>query len=147
MPSAKRAGRGRLGRTWVSAGPSGQEPIASLTFSIGIALEPHDWSGLSLAVGLSLAQSLHPSIQLKWPNDLWWQDRKLGGILIETASVGAQRYAVIGMGLNIHTPKAAPGAESLAHAASLFERRAARGGSPGRLAAGGAPAGEVFAAL
>ena len=112
------AGRGRLGRTWVSEGPrtsttsSGQEPIASLTFSFGMALEPKDWSGLSLAVGLSLAQSLHPSIQLKWPNDLWWHDRKLGGILIETASVGALRYAVIGIGLNIHTPTAAPGGEA-----------------------------------
>ena len=108
------AGRGRLGRTWVSAGPTagGQEPIASLTFSFGMALEPHDWSGLSLAVGLSLAQSLHPSIQLKWPNDLWWNDRKLGGILIETASVGALRYAVIGIGLNIHNPTAAAGGEA-----------------------------------
>lgn len=112
------AGRGRLGRTWVSEGPrtsttsSGQEPIACLTFSFGMALEPKDWSGLSLAVGLSLAQSLHPSIQLKWPNDLWWHDRKLGGILIETASVGALRYAVIGIGLNIHTPTATPGGEA-----------------------------------
>ena len=107
------AGRGRLGRTWVSAAPSvnRQEPIASLTFSLGITLQPQDWSGLSLAVGLSLAQSLHPTLQLKWPNDLWWQDRKLGGILIETASVGALRYAVIGIGLNIHTPTAAPGGE------------------------------------
>lgn len=107
------AGRGRLGRSWVSAAPSdcGQEPITSLTFSLGIALQLQDWSGLSLAVGLSLAHSLHPSIQIKWPNDLWWQDRKLGGILIETASVGALRYAVIGMGLNIHAPPAAPGAE------------------------------------
>jgi BirA family biotin operon repressor/biotin-[acetyl-CoA-carboxylase] ligase len=65
-----------------------------------------------LAVGLSLAQSLHPSIQLKWPNDLWWQDRKLGGILIETASLGALRYAVIGIGLNIHTPAAAPAGQT-----------------------------------
>ena len=105
------AGRGRLGRTWVSTAPSAsvQAPVASLTFSLGIELQPPDWSGLSLAVGLSLAQSLHPSIQLKWPNDLWWQDRKLGGILIETASVGALRYAVIGIGLNIHTPAAIPG--------------------------------------
>ena len=106
------AGRGRLGRTWISEGPTDQQPIACLTFSIGIALQPQDWSGLSLAVGLSLAQSLHPTLQLKWPNDLWWQDRKLGGILIETASVGALRYAVIGMGLNIHTPTAAPGADA-----------------------------------
>ena len=69
-------GRGRRGRPWHS------EPGASLTFSIGLTLAPADWSGLSLAVGLSLATSLHPDIGLKWPNDLWWQERKLAGILM-----------------------------------------------------------------
>lgn len=98
------AGRGRLGRGWVSADG------ASLTFSLGMALAPADWSGLSLAVGVSLAESLHPAVRLKWPNDLWLQDRKLGGILIETASFGereARRYAVIGVGINIAAPSAA----------------------------------------
>ncbi|MFZ3220291.1 MAG: biotin--[acetyl-CoA-carboxylase] ligase, partial [Rhodoferax sp.] len=42
-----------------------------------------------------------PALQLKWPNDVWLQDRKLAGILIETASVGEARYAVIGVGINI----------------------------------------------
>ena len=108
------AGRGRLGRTWVSARPGAgdYQRLAALTFSFGMAMQPQDWSGLSLAVGLSLAQSLHPALQLKWPNDLWWQDRKVGGILIETASVGALRYAVIGIGLNIHVPVAAAGGEA-----------------------------------
>lgn len=93
------AGRGRLGRGWSSAAG------ASLTFSLGLPLAPQDWSGLSLAVGVSIAESLHPAIQLKWPNDLWVQDRKLGGILIETASFGEaaalRRYAVIGIGINV----------------------------------------------
>lgn len=93
------AGRGRLGRNWQS------EPGASLTFSLGLPLAPQDWSGLSLAVGVALAESLHPDVHLKWPNDLWFADRKLGGILIETASFGrageAGRYAVIGVGINI----------------------------------------------
>jgi BirA family biotin operon repressor/biotin-[acetyl-CoA-carboxylase] ligase len=93
------AGRGRLGRGWASQAGD------SLTFSLGLPLAPADWSGLSLAVGVSLAESLHPRVQLKWPNDLWLQDRKLAGILIETASFGepreAQRYAVIGIGINI----------------------------------------------
>jgi len=61
-------------------------------------------------VGVSLAESLHPRIQLKWPNDLWLADRKLAGILIETASFGegreARRYAVIGVGINIAAPQA-----------------------------------------
>ncbi|GAB3663904.1 bifunctional biotin--[acetyl-CoA-carboxylase] ligase/biotin operon repressor BirA [Ramlibacter alkalitolerans] len=98
------AGRGRLGRGWESAAG------ASLTFSLGLPLAPADWSGLSLAVGASVAESLHPAIRLKWPNDLWLEDRKLGGILIETASFGGAggRYAVIGVGLNI-APRAAEG--------------------------------------
>lgn len=100
------AGRGRLGRAWQSA------PGDSLTFSLGLPLAPAYWSGLSLAVGVSLAESLHPAVQLKWPNDLWLQDRKLGGILIETASFGqgaaGARQAVIGVGLNV-APRDAAG--------------------------------------
>jgi BirA family transcriptional regulator, biotin operon repressor / biotin---[acetyl-CoA-carboxylase] ligase len=97
------AGRGRLGRGWSSKAGD------SLTFSFGLPLAPADWSGLSLAVGVALAESLHPRIQLKWPNDLWVAERKLAGILIETASFGdgreAQRYAVVGVGLNIAPPE------------------------------------------
>jgi BirA family biotin operon repressor/biotin-[acetyl-CoA-carboxylase] ligase len=93
------AGRGRLGREWIS-GEAGAT-LPSLMFSLGLPLSPADWSGLSLAVGLSVANSLHPDLQLKWPNDVWFQDRKLAGILIETASVGDVRYAVIGIGINI----------------------------------------------
>lgn len=99
------AGRGRLGRGWESA------PGDSLTFSLGLPLAPADWSGLSLAVGVSVAESLHPAIRLKWPNDLWLDDHKLGGILIETASFGegaGARFAVIGIGINI-APRPATG--------------------------------------
>lgn len=98
------AGRGRMGRNWHSAAG------ASLTFSLGMPLLPADWSGLSLAVGVSLADSLAPpthageQLQLKWPNDLWFKGCKLGGILVETASWGAQRYVVIGVGLNVMPP-------------------------------------------
>jgi BirA family biotin operon repressor/biotin-[acetyl-CoA-carboxylase] ligase len=92
------AGRGRLGRDWQSDTGAG---LATLTFSLGLPLQPADWSGLSLAVGLAVVQSLHPSLKLKWPNDVWLEDRKLAGILIETTSVGAVRYAVIGIGINL----------------------------------------------
>jgi BirA family transcriptional regulator, biotin operon repressor / biotin---[acetyl-CoA-carboxylase] ligase len=96
------AGRGRLGRPWQSAVGD------SLTFSLGLPLAPRDWSGLSLAVGLSVAESLHPDIGLKWPNDLWWQNRKLAGILIEAATSGGHSQVVIGMGINIQ-PRSAEG--------------------------------------
>ena len=78
------AGRGRLGRQWHSGARAGEV----LTFSLGMPLRMADWSGLSLAVGVSVAQSLHPSLQLKWPNDVWLQERKLAGILIETDPAG-----------------------------------------------------------
>lgn len=110
-------GRGRLGRDWqASAG-------ASLTFSLSLPLAPKDWSGLSLAVGLALAEALDPApgtaaprIGLKWPNDLWLLDapghgRKLGGILIETVAVGARRMCVVGIGLNV-LPQAIDGLSS-----------------------------------
>jgi BirA family biotin operon repressor/biotin-[acetyl-CoA-carboxylase] ligase len=103
------SGRGRLGREWLS------RQGASLTFSLALPLAPADWSGLSLAAGVALADALDPPadskeaaprIGLKWPNDLWLLDgpgrgRKLGGILIETVSVGRQRMAVVGVGLNL----------------------------------------------
>ena len=98
------AGRGRMGKGWHSQ--AGQ----SLTFSLALPLSPANWSGLSLAVGVSLAESLHPEVRLKWPNDLWLHGRKLGGILVETAhqGEGAQqpRLVVIGVGINIARPEA-----------------------------------------
>ena len=112
------AGRGRLGRQWVA------QPGDCLTFSLGMPLRldqiPGGGSALALAVGLSLAQSIDtaftrqglasPGTRLKWPNDLWWHERKLGGILIEaTQAVGQpldQRWVVIGVGLNL---RPAPG--------------------------------------
>lgn len=113
------AGRGRQGKGWQSAAG------ASLTFSLALALAPaHGWSGLSLAVGCALADALDPAVDvaptllLKWPNDLWLRDddapgggRKLGGILIETTPVGAQRMVVIGIGLNVHAPAASEPAQ------------------------------------
>lgn len=112
------AGRGRLGRTWFSdTSSSTADGPGSLTFSLGLTLAPADWSGLSLAVGVALAEALHPGVRLKWPNDLWLIDeaapgapgRKLGGVLIETAALpDGGRYAVIGVGLNLARPEARP---------------------------------------
>jgi BirA family transcriptional regulator, biotin operon repressor / biotin---[acetyl-CoA-carboxylase] ligase len=120
------AGRGRLGRSWHSRAG------ASLTFSLSLPLQPADWSGLSLAVGLALADALDPPrdlvpvaprIGLKWPNDLWLIDahepirgRKLGGILIETVGAGAQRVAVVGVGLNLRPLPPADEGYSQGHA-------------------------------
>ena len=103
------AGRGRLGRVWHSDAGAGasRAGAGSLTFSLGLALSPPDWSGLSLAVGASIAESLHPDLRLKWPNDVWLHGRKLAGILLETANVGDARYVVVGVGINLAQPDAA----------------------------------------
>lgn len=101
------AGRGRMGRQWRQGGAG-----AALAFSLALPLAPRDWSGLSLAVGVAVAESLDPAIRLKWPNDLWWRGRKLGGILIETAAapgVAAPRWVVIGVGINVRPPPVDPG--------------------------------------
>ena len=110
------AGRGRMGRVWDGGSVGGAGELPSLMFSLGLPLAPRDWSGLSLAVGVCVAESLDPAVRLKWPNDLWLaDDRKLGGILVETASFApaqppagadavAPRYVVVGIGINI-TPR------------------------------------------
>jgi BirA family biotin operon repressor/biotin-[acetyl-CoA-carboxylase] ligase len=105
------AGRGRLGREWhggtaglAQRAPGGRLP--ALMFSLGLPVAAPDWSGLSLAVGVAVAESLPAGVGLKWPNDLWLAggaDRKLAGILIETVSGGPHqpRQAVIGVGINL----------------------------------------------
>jgi BirA family biotin operon repressor/biotin-[acetyl-CoA-carboxylase] ligase len=111
------AGRGRMGKTWVS------QPGDSLTFSLGLPLQPANWAGLSLAVGVSLADALathlpahlRPQLQLKWPNDLWLGGAKLAGILVETAHAGSHPHVVVGVGINITPPAATwPPAATLA---------------------------------
>ncbi len=129
-------GRGRLGRDWVS------EAGASLTFSLSLPMAPTQWGGLSLAVGLALAEALDPAdphrVGLKWPNDLWLLDgpgrgRKLGGILIETLSVGHQRMVVVGIGLNI-APQGAAATAGLAHGYACLQELQAEWTAPQALA-------------
>lgn len=96
------AGRGRRGRKWVS--PFGKNLYLSLiwVFENGAAA----LEGLSLVVGVAVAHALQElgisDVQLKWPNDIYWQGRKLGGILLEMVG-DATGYCqvVIGIGLNV----------------------------------------------
>lgn len=79
---------------------------------------------LSKAVSLGIVNALSlysDEIQLKWPNDIYFREKKLGGILIETAIMGPSfMYAVVGFGLNVHQKefKYAPNAISLSEIAS-----------------------------
>ena len=96
------AGRGRRGRRWQS--PFGANLYLSLAWNWN--LWPKQLPALSLVVGVVCARTLQglglDSIRLKWPNDLWVAQKKLGGILIEqTGEVGGACRVIIGIGINV----------------------------------------------
>jgi len=99
------AGRGRRGRHWVS--PFGANLYLSVLWQF--ELPAAALAGLSLAVGVAVAEALRAlgvaTVGLKWPNDVYWQGRKLGGILVELAGeADGPTRAVIGVGVNHRMP-------------------------------------------
>lgn len=97
------AGRGRRGRSWQS--PLGGQIPLSLAYTF--AALPADFSALGLAVGVMAASALRQlgahEIGLKWPNDLHWQGRKLGGVLIDVrGETGGPCEVVVGVGVNVN---------------------------------------------
>ena len=99
------AGRGRRGRVWHS--PTCSNLYCSLGWHFNCSLDA--LSGLSLMVGAMLAEAISQScgveVQLKWPNDLYFEERKLGGVLIESlGEFEGFQVVVIGIGLNVTMP-------------------------------------------
>ena len=94
------AGRGRRGRDWI--GDFGRNVAMTVGFSFQRQLA--DLGGLSCVIGLALIQALEDlgvKAQLKWPNDVWIEDRKLAGILVELVQTTRGASAVIGIGMNV----------------------------------------------
>jgi BirA family biotin operon repressor/biotin-[acetyl-CoA-carboxylase] ligase len=115
------AGRGRGGHSWHSA--PGDGLYVSVLVTPELPLERALW--LSLATGLAAQRAILAAtgvrIELRWPNDLLRGPRKLGGILVESAvtkaakgSPATLRYAVIGVGINVHHREFPPAIASLA---------------------------------
>lgn len=102
------AGRGRRGRTWVAS--FGGNLCLSLLWRFPVG--PGGLGGVSLATGAVVARVLDGlgvrDLGLKWPNDLLWRGRKLGGLLLEVAgeTQGPSRL-VVGLGLNLDLDRAA----------------------------------------
>lgn len=101
-------GRGRNGKPWLS------RQGTSLTFSLAWCFlrSAAELSGLSLAVGVSLAKALRRlgiPVMLKWPNDILQDGKKLAGILIERPSDAnrpktRENWVIIGIGINLQLP-------------------------------------------
>ena len=105
LAECQTAGRGRRGKPWVP--PFGCQLILSMYWRPEQAMAAA--MGLSLAVGVAVVEALeslgYPGVELKWPNDLYYQGRKLAGILVEmSGSAGASCNLVIGVGLNLAMP-------------------------------------------
>lgn len=100
------AGRGQRGNGWEAAPgenltlsvvlfPAFLVAPAQFALSQAVALALHDWA--STLLGAS------PTLKVKWPNDLYFGDQKLGGVLIENTLGGSKiQHSIIGMGLNVN---------------------------------------------
>jgi BirA family biotin operon repressor/biotin-[acetyl-CoA-carboxylase] ligase len=112
MAESQYAGRGQQQNKWHS------EPGKNLTFSILLTpsfLPVINQFDLTRVVSLGVFDALEPylgdKLKIKWPNDIYYEDHKLGGILIETHIQGDRiKDAVIGIGLNINQESFLPGA-------------------------------------
>ena len=105
VAEAQTAGRGRHGRTWVS--PFGASLYLSMYWSFDGGYQV--LGGLSLAVGVAVVSALNQvgvtDVQLKWPNDIYVQGKKLAGVLIEAeGQMGGACECVVGIGLNVALP-------------------------------------------
>ncbi|MBQ2484654.1 MAG: biotin--[Muribaculaceae bacterium] len=101
--SRQTAGRGQKGNSWES------EPGKNLTFSMLLKrppVAPQRQFAISEAVSVAIVDVLNTlgdGFAIKWPNDIYWHDRKLAGILIEHSLVeGAIAHSIIGVGLNVN---------------------------------------------
>lgn len=106
LAEAQTAGRGRHGRKWVSPYAASLYLSMHWSFSGGYSV----LGGLSLAIGVAIVDALNQcgvqGIQLKWPNDIYAQGKKLAGVLIEVeGQIGCNCKAIIGVGLNVALPK------------------------------------------
>ena len=102
LSELQHSGRGRRGRRWIAPFGAGVALSVAWTFRDGAST----LAALSLAVGVAVARALARAgaqgVALKWPNDIWFEDRKIGGVLIELrAEAGGPAHVVIGVGVNV----------------------------------------------
>lgn len=117
-------GRGRLDHAWVSD-TGGLYVTAAFPYDLPLAPDRMGWVALlaALASVEALSEGFGVTLQIKWPNDLFLGDRKVGGLLGEVKWVGGRRLILMGLGLNWVNDAGAAGAAGGFAAASLAEAR------------------------
>jgi len=105
------AGRGQTGNSWESE--KGKNLLCSillppdknlyfLNIAVGVAVY-HTVQTVLQRSGLTAKRSYSEAVSVKWPNDIYWQDKKVAGILIENAIIGNEiTYSIAGIGLNVN---------------------------------------------
>ena len=96
------SGRGQFNRKWVSH--KDQSLTASWVFTVP-NIEPHCLAIIFANITVSLLNAIGCKAYLKWPNDIYFNKKKMGGILIETIQIENHLFAVAGLGLNLNQPK------------------------------------------
>jgi BirA family biotin operon repressor/biotin-[acetyl-CoA-carboxylase] ligase len=145
----QRAGRGRRGRSWLAPFGSG------LTFSVAwtFAETPPGLPAVGLALGVAVAETLRThgvaEVGLKWPNDIVWRRRKVGGLLLQLRTeAGGPATVVAGLGLNLALPAASRAALESAGAYPVADlSEALPAGRPGRNELAGALVAAIVSAL
>ncbi|MCC6446507.1 MAG: biotin--[acetyl-CoA-carboxylase] ligase [Armatimonadetes bacterium] len=122
LASEQTEGRGRLGRRWVA--PKGTAILASIL--VRPALPLREFWQLSFVAAWAAAEAIafmtDASVQVKWPNDILIDGKKVAGILIEVVPEGpGGPWAVIGIGINVNAPPEAFPPDLLTPATSLLE--------------------------
>jgi BirA family biotin operon repressor/biotin-[acetyl-CoA-carboxylase] ligase len=106
LAEAQTAGRGRHGRKWVSPYAASLYLSMHWSFTGGYSV----LGGLSLAVGVAIVEALNQcgvqGVQLKWPNDIYAEGKKLAGVLIEVeGQISSGCQAIVGVGVNVALPR------------------------------------------
>ncbi len=102
----QKKGRGRLGRTWEA--PKGKNILFS--YLLRPALSPSQVSRITLVAGVSVVRACRQltgrPIGIKWPNDIYFGDKKIGGILTEMSAESDRiKFVVVGVGINANAPE------------------------------------------
>lgn len=94
------AGRGQAGNSWESA--PGKNLLCSILLDHHRVKDKNPFY-LNVLISVAVQRLLGDSFTIKWPNDIYWHDKKVAGLLVETALQGGEiKYAIAGIGLNVN---------------------------------------------